>query len=224
MTRSFVQHMSVNAAKLVAMRRDRELHDAVVQCELITADGQAVVWASRLLGDPLPERVAGIDLMHAMLDRATEREYSVYILGARQEMLERAVGRIRALHPSLRLVGFRNGYYSDEEEPAVARAIADTEADVLLVAMSSPRKELFLARHRSAMDVPFVMGVGGAIDVVAGLRRRAPLLLQRLGVEWLWRLGQEPVRLGRRYVTTNAAFMSLVAHEWLAQRPSRRER
>jgi len=215
--RGFVQHMAINVAKLVAMRRDPKLRDGVAQCELVTADGQPVVWASRLLRDPLPERVAGIDLMERLLALAAENGYRTYILGARDEILQRAVERMRAEYPALQLAGYRDGYYEDAEEAEVARAITAARPDILLVAMSSPRKEFFLARYRERLGVPFVMGVGGAIDVYAGLRRRAPVWLQRLGLEWLFRLAQEPRRLARRYVTTNARFLALLVRELLVR-------
>jgi N-acetylglucosaminyldiphosphoundecaprenol N-acetyl-beta-D-mannosaminyltransferase len=214
-SRRFAQHMAINAAKLVAMREDPELARVIRGCELVTADGQAVVWASRVLGDPLPERVAGIDLMEALLARAAERGYRVYVLGAREAVLAQAVERLRAQHPTLQIVGCQHGYFAPEDEDAVAAAIADARADILFVAMSSPRKELFLGRHGPQMGVPFVMGVGGAIDVVSGITRRAPRLWQRLGLEWLYRLLQEPRRLFRRYAVTNARFVGLVLRERL---------
>lgn len=211
----FVQHMAINAAKLVAMRNDLRLRESVAKCELVTADGQAVVWASRLLGDPLPERVTGIDLMEQLLIRAAEKGYRVYVLGAERDILECAVERMRSDFPGLELAGYRDGYYDDDEEPEVARAIKAAQPDILFVAMSSPRKEFFLASYRDYLQVPFVMGVGGAIDIFAGLRRRAPGLAQRMGVEWLFRMVQEPRRLGRRYLTTNTRFMSLLLRELL---------
>jgi N-acetylglucosaminyldiphosphoundecaprenol N-acetyl-beta-D-mannosaminyltransferase len=212
-SRGFAQHMSINVAKLVAMRRDRELRYATERCELVTADGQPVVWAARLLGDVLPARVAGIDLMQALLARTALRGYRVYILGGKAEVLERAVARIRESHPGIALVGYRDGYYEEAEEPAVAAAIAATEPDILFVAMSSPRKEYFLMRHGRTLGVPFVMGVGGAIDVVAGVTRRAPVAMQRSGLEWLFRFAQEPRRLGPRYASTNTRFVALLSRE-----------
>jgi N-acetylglucosaminyldiphosphoundecaprenol N-acetyl-beta-D-mannosaminyltransferase len=212
-SRGFAQHMAINVAKLVAMRRDAQLRWGIERCELVTADGQPVVWASRLLGDPLPSRVAGIDLMNGLLALAAAKGYRVYILGARPTVLEHAVSRIRAQYPHLSLVGHRHGYYSEEDEPEVASAIAATEPDILFVAMSSPRKEYFLARHGPSLGVPFVMGVGGAIDVLAGVTRRAPVVVQQSGLEWLFRLAQEPRRLGPRYLSTNAAFMLLLSRE-----------
>jgi N-acetylglucosaminyldiphosphoundecaprenol N-acetyl-beta-D-mannosaminyltransferase len=224
--RRFTQHMAINVAKLMAMRSDGQLREGVERCELVTADGQPVVWASHLLGDPLPMRVAGIDLMQALLARAAVKGYRVYILGARRDILVRAVAHIRDQHPGIVLAGYRDGYYANEEEGAVAAAIAAARPDILLVAMSSPRKEYFLMRYGPTLGVPFVMGVGGAIDVVAGVTRRAPVALQRSGLEWLFRLAQEPRRLGRRYLTTNTRFLVLVTrevgHAYLVRRSARR--
>lgn len=216
-SRGFAQHMAVNAAKLVAMRDDAELRDTVNRSELITADGQSIVWASRLLGDPLPCRVAGIDLMEALLGRAADAGYRVYVLGASAGVLERAVARMRVDHPGLVLAGYRNGYYADAEEPEIAEEIARARPDILFVAMSSPRKEYFLARHGRSIDAPFVMGVGGSIDVYAGLVHRAPISWQKAGMEWLYRLIQEPRRLLKRYVKTNVAFIVLLVREVLRQ-------
>jgi len=208
---AFAQQVSINAAKLVTLKKDAELQAVVNRCELANADGQAVVWASRLLGDPLPERVAGIDLMHALIAMAEREGYGIYILGARQDVLETAVQRLRTTHPQLRIMGYRHGYFSEEESQQVAAAIRDSGARILFVAMSSPRKERWLGEHGPTLNVPFVMGVGGSIDVVAGITRRAPQAWQRLGIEWLYRLIQEPRRMFRRYLVTNAQFSAMVA-------------
>jgi N-acetylglucosaminyldiphosphoundecaprenol N-acetyl-beta-D-mannosaminyltransferase len=214
---AFVQQVSINAAKLVALRQDAALRDVVNRCGLVNADGQAVVWASRLLGDPLPERVAGIDLMHALIAMAEREGYSIYILGARREVLQTAVQRLREMHPSLRIAGYRDGYFSDEESPAVAAAIRTSGAQILFVAISSPRKEHWLGEYGPTLGVPFVMGVGGSIDIVAGITRRAPPRWQRLGLEWLYRLLQEPKRMFRRYLVTNTRFGLLIARGMLAR-------
>jgi N-acetylglucosaminyldiphosphoundecaprenol N-acetyl-beta-D-mannosaminyltransferase len=208
----FAQHMAINAAKLVEMHSDPRLREIVQACELVTADGQAVVWASRLLGDPLPERVAGIDLMEALFARAAVKGYRVYVLGAEKTVLERAMSRARMRWPGLQLAGYRDGYFEASDDERVAREIRDAKPDVLFVAMSSPRKEYFLGEHGRGVGASFVMGVGGAIDVMAGVTRRAPRVLQRTGLEWLFRLAQEPRRLFRRYAVTNARFLSLVVN------------
>ena len=206
------RQVSVNAAKLIALREDDRLREIVAGCEIINADGQSVVWASRILRDPLPERVAGIDLMNRLLELAERHGYGVFFLGATRPVLERAVARIRARHPRLRVTGFRDGYFAADEEEAVRAEIRAAAPSILFVAMSSPRKEYWVADN--ADDVHgLVMGVGGALDIVAGDVRRAPGWVQRLGLEWLYRLVQEPGRLWRRYLTTNARFLLLLARE-----------
>jgi N-acetylglucosaminyldiphosphoundecaprenol N-acetyl-beta-D-mannosaminyltransferase len=210
------QHVAINVAKLVKLKDDPGLRAIIDSCALVNADGQGVVWASRLLGTPLPERVAGIDLMMELLALAEQRGYRVFVLGARREVLECAMDVIRERHPRLELTG-RNGYFSAQEEPAVCEEIRAAGADILFVAMSTPRKEHFLADRGPELGVPFAMGVGGAIDVVAGLTRRAPVLWQRLGLEWLFRLLQEPKRMFRRYAETNAAFAVLLGRALLAR-------
>ena len=223
-SREFTQHMAINAAKLVALQRDRELRAIVDSCTLVTADGQAVVWASRLLGDPLPERVAGVDLMHRLLALAEERGYRVYFFGARQTVLEGAMTRLRQEHPRLAIAGYRNGYFAPEDQAEIAREIREARPDMLFVAISSPTKEYFLGTHGREIDVPFVMGVGGAIDIVAGITRRAPRLWQRVGLEWLYRLLQEPRRMFKRYAGTNARLTWMVARELLRPRGRRTRR
>ena len=208
---AFVQQVSINAAKLVALEHDAGLRDVVNRCELVNADGQSIVWASRLLDDALPERVAGIDLMYALIAMAEREEYGVYILGARREVLDTAVQRLRQMHPRLRLSGTHDGYFTDDESPDVATAIRDSGARILFVAMSSPRKEHWIGEYGATLNIPFVMGVGGSIDIVAGITRRAPRSWQRLGFEWLYRLLQEPRRMLRRYLVTNVKFSVLVA-------------
>jgi N-acetylglucosaminyldiphosphoundecaprenol N-acetyl-beta-D-mannosaminyltransferase len=208
-----LQHVCVNAAKLVQMRRDHRLAEIVRNCGLVSADGQSIVWASRLLRSPLPERVAGIDLMHRLLELAAQNGYRVFVLGARDDVLEIAVERLRDTHPGLQIVGYRNGYFDDDEEDCVAEEIRASRPDVLFVAMSSPRKEYWLAAHGASLGVPFAMGVGGAIDVVAGITARAPRWMQRAGLEWFFRFLQEPRRLAGRYAATNAEFAWLVLRE-----------
>ncbi len=206
----------VNAAKIVNMRRDPELRAAVLSSDLILADGMSVVWASRLLGRRLPERIAGIDLMHEMLRRGEQQGWRVYALGATEAVLNRAIARMRADHPALQLAGHHHGYFaSTEEEEALARSIRAARPDILLVAMTSPKKERFLARWIDTLDVPVCHGVGGSFDVLAGDVARAPEAWQRLGLEWLYRVKQEPGRLWRRYLVTNTLFCGLVLAELL---------
>ena len=213
----YTQHMAINAAKLVAMHDDPQLCEIIGSCGLVSADGQSVVWASRLLGDPLPERVAGIDLMDALLELAERRGYAVYFLGARADILERAVERLREKYPGLQVAGARDGYFANDEAPEVCDEIRASRADLVFLAMSSPRKEYFLGEYGPNLGAPFVMGVGGSIDVIGGVTRRAPAAWQRLGLEWLFRLLQEPRRMFRRYAVTNARFIGLVGRAILSR-------
>lgn len=216
----YLQQASVNAAKIVSMSDDPALRAMVAESGLVTADGQSVVWAGRLLGVPLPERVAGIDLMQRLLLSAERNGYRVYVLGARREVLETALERLRARYPGLTIAGARDGYYEDAEVEAVCEEIRAARADILFVAMSSPRKEHFLGAHGASLGVGFAMGVGGSIDVIAGVTRRAPRLLQRLGLEWAFRLAQEPRRLASRYLRTNGRFARLVLKALVTRRGS----
>ncbi len=214
--------VSVNAAKVVECDRNPDLAEFVRECALVNADGQSVVWAARLLGNPLPERVAGIDLMQELFAAAERERLRVFILGAREEVLDDAVRVIAARHPRLVLAGARHGYFTDAEEQSVVNEIRKAAPDILFVAMSSPRKEVFLNRYREQLGVPFSMGVGGAVDVIAGRTTRAPGWMQRLGIEWLYRLAQEPRRMWRRYALGNLRFLRLLVRELVRVRLLRR--
>jgi N-acetylglucosaminyldiphosphoundecaprenol N-acetyl-beta-D-mannosaminyltransferase len=216
-----LQHVAINAAKVVQLQHDVTLRHAVATCELSTADGTAVVWASRVLGHPLPERVAGIDLMEAVLDLAGRRGYRVYLLGARPHVVVAASETIRARHPGIQIAGWHHGYFAHDEREAIVDEIRKADPQILLVALESPAKELFLEWARAQVSVAFAMGVGGAFDILAGERRRAPYWMQRAGLEWLYRLRQEPRRLARRYFVGNAQFTWLVLRE-AAHRIARR--
>jgi N-acetylglucosaminyldiphosphoundecaprenol N-acetyl-beta-D-mannosaminyltransferase len=208
----------VNAAKIVIMQRDPYLRTAVTDCEMVLVDGQAVVWASRMLRSPLPERVAGIDLFIALLSEAASSGYRVYFLGARPEVLAKMLDEVSRRFPRLKIAGARDGYFDAADEPEIAAEIQRSGAELLFVGMSSPRKELFLNKWGVATGARVLHGVGGSFDVLAGVTKRAPLWWQRSGLEWLYRTIQEPARLGPRYLKTNAAFMALVARAALQRR------
>lgn len=210
------QHVVLNAAKVVAMQDDPALADVIRSCSMINADGISIVLASRVLGRPLPERVAGIDLFQALLAAAEADGKGVYLLGARQQVLDDLVVELRRRHPALRIVGVHDGYWSDDAE--VIDAVRAAAPDYLFLAIPSPRKEFWLNEHLDALGVPFVMGVGGSFDVLAGLVSRAPRWAQKLGMEWAWRLGQEPRRMWKRYLVGNSRFVALVARAWWSQR------
>lgn len=203
------------------MNRNPELRASVLGANLINADGMAVVWASRLLRRPLPERVTGCDLMENLVDRAAERGYKVFFLGAKQDVLEGTVNTYMKKHDRSILAGMHNGYFTPEEAPTIARMIAASEADILFVAMTSPLKEIFLDTYkRELSNVSMIMGVGGSFDVVAGKVKRAPVWMQDVGLEWFYRFAQEPGRTWKRYLVGNARFLALTMREMFRPTPA----
>ncbi len=205
----------VNAAKLVNMQHDSLLFNDVASSDLVLADGMSVVWASRLIGQKLPERIAGIDLMYRFFELADRKTLRVYCLGATEEVSGIVAANLERDYPGLVLAGRRNGYFSPEEEEEVATAVRDSRPHILLAAMTSPKKENFMGRWGDFMDVPVIHGVGGSFDVYSGKVERAPESWQNLGLEWLYRVKQEPGRLWKRYAITNLKFSWLVLKEVL---------
>jgi N-acetylglucosaminyldiphosphoundecaprenol N-acetyl-beta-D-mannosaminyltransferase len=171
------------------------------------------------LGQPLPERVAGIDLFERLLELANERSYSIYLLGATQGVMDRLVERIQARYPKLRIAGSCNGYFPDAQTEQVATGIRDARPDMLFLGMTSPKKEVFLARWAELMDVAVCHGVGGSFDVLSGEVKRAPAAWQRFGLEWLYRVVQEPRRMWKRYLVTNSIFICLLLREIFHRSP-----
>ena len=208
-----LHHVVVNAAKLVNAQKDSALRASIVECDIINPDGQAIVWAGHLLDQPLPERVTGIDLMENLVKLAAEKRYKIFFLGAKEEVLMKMIAKYTQQYGNNIIAGYRNGYFTKEEEPQVAKQIADSKADILFVAISSPKKEIFLNSYKDLIKTPFIMGVGGSFDVIAGLVKRAPLWMQRSGLEWFYRLCQEPGRMWKRYLYGNSAFIYLILME-----------
>lgn len=209
------QHVVVNVDKIVKASRDLGLRRIINDCDLINADGMPVVWASRLLGKPLKERVTGVDLFEALMARAAQKGWRVFLLGAREEVVSGVARLYPARYPGLTIAGYRNGYWSQAEEEEVVAQISAARPDILFVAISSPTKEAFLARYQAAMKVPFAMGVGGTFDVAVGHVKRAPVWMQKAGLEWFYRFLQEPRRMFRRYFIEDMAFVALFAREWV---------
>ena len=209
-----IHHTVVNAGKIVMMQSDEKLFKSVVSSDIINADGQIVVWVARLLGKGLPERVTGIDLMEKLMLEAHKNHYKVFFLGAREEIVKKLVEIYSKRYSPSIIAGYRNGYFSKEEEPKVAYQIQQSGAQILFVAITSPKKENFLYENKELLNsVNFVMGVGGSFDVVTGFTKRAPEWMQKLGFEWFYRLIQEPRRMWHRYTVGNFKFLLLTIHE-----------
>jgi len=219
---SLSQSCGVNIDQLRKMQQEPNFREIILQCEQITADGQPIVWMSRLLGDPLPARVPSVDIMLEMLPVAAAKGYRVFMLGTSEDLLQRARANFEAQYPGLQIVGARNGYFSEGDEAEIVAEINAAQADILFIAISSPKKEQFVERHRSELTVPFVMGVGGAFDIAAGRYTRAPRWMQKGGVEWLWRFAQEPRRLGPRVVGGLGLIPALARELWMRRRGHRK--
>lgn len=205
----------LNAAKVVNSRRNQLLRTSLVDCDVLLADGQSIVWASKLLGRPLPERVAGIDLFEQLLSLAHDEQRSIYLLGARPAVLARLIEKLATRFPGLRIAGSHHGYFDESEGTQIAESICRSGADMLFIGMTSPRKEIFLGTFAPFLTVPVLHGVGGSFDILAGYTKRAPSAWQRRGMEWAYRVLQEPHRLWWRYLWTNTAFLLLTAAELL---------
>lgn len=204
------QHVVINASKVNLMEGDPELREIVNACPLINADGASIVWAAHVLGVPLRERVTGIDLFLRLVELAPRKGWGIYLFGAKEEVVQKVRSILEERCPGIRIVGCRNGYFTEADEPAIVADMASSGADLMFVAFSSPKKEYWVHKYLDQIGIPFVMGVGGSFDVVAGITARAPAWMQRCGLEWLYRFLQEPGRLWRRYVVGNARFVALV--------------
>ncbi|MDG1283449.1 MAG: WecB/TagA/CpsF family glycosyltransferase [Flavobacteriales bacterium] len=210
-----IHHTVVNAGKIVLMQEDKELEKSVNEADLINADGQAVVWASKMLGSPLPERVSGIDLMEKLVKRSFEKGYRCYFLGAEEDVVSNLITLYKKKYSNNVIAGYRNGYFKKSDEKRIAKVISQSNANILFVAITSPKKEIFLNTYKKELkNINFIMGVGGSFDVIAGKVNRAPKWMQDIGFEWLYRVIQEPRRMFMRYLVGNTKFIYLVLKEF----------
>ena len=215
-TKKQIHHVVVNAGKIVQMQNDLQLRESVNSSDIINADGQAVVWAAKFLKKPLKERVAGIDLMQKLVELAASKKYKIYFLGAEEVVVSKTVAHYSKEFGQDIIAGYRNGYYQPEEENEIINDIVSSKANILFVAITSPKKENFLYKYKNELaSVNFIMGVGGSFDVIAGKTKRAPVWMQDMGLEWFYRFLQEPKRMWKRYLVGNSKFILLVLKEKL---------
>jgi N-acetylglucosaminyldiphosphoundecaprenol N-acetyl-beta-D-mannosaminyltransferase len=199
----FHQVATANVDFLKNAMHDNELRDILCSCDMVVPDGMPVVWMSRLIGTPLKERVSGIDLVERLADVSARRGYGVFLLGASESSSQRAAKILKHRFPNLKIVG----RYSPEPRPIekmdheeILRRIEEAEPEILLVAFGNPKQEEWIAMHRDRLKVPVCIGVGGSLDMLSGTMHRAPVWMQRSGLEWLHRTFQEPKRLAMRYM------------------------
>jgi len=206
-----VHHCVINAGKVVKIQNDEILKESVINSDIINADGMSIVWAVRFLGYKIQERVAGIDLMENLIRLAHEKKYSCFFLGAKQEVVKNVVSYYSAKYSTKIIAGFRDGYFDEKDEKDIIKKIKQSDAEFLFVAITSPKKEIFLNKYKNELkSVNLVMGVGGSFDVVSGEVKRAPLFMQKIGLEWLYRFVQEPRRMWRRYLIGNLKFIFII--------------
>lgn len=205
--------IGVNADKINEVNSNERMKEIVNSCGIINSDGASVVLASKFLGKPLPERVAGIDLMQSLIALSENKGYSVYLLGARQEVVEKTVEVLKQRYPKLILAGYRDGYFSEAEWESISDELKERRPDFVFVGITSPMKEYLVEYLQDAGNNCVFMGVGGSFDVISGYIRRAPLWMQKINLEWLFRVMQEPKRLFKRYFFGNIVFIKAVMKE-----------
>jgi len=220
--------VTANVDFLVQARRDEELRHILAEADLVLCDGMPLVWASRWLGNPLPERVAGADLVPQLIQAAAEKGYRLFFLGGKPDVAAQAVSKLQRQFCGLVIAGHYSPPFcplSEMPNDEIVRRIRAARPDVLLVSFGCPKAEKWMAAHYQSLGVPVVIGVGGTIDFLAGHLKRAPIWMQRSGLEWLFRLLQEPRRLARRYGTDLWFFSRAILQQWWRlQRRARRAR
>ena len=201
-----IHHCVINAGKVVKMQSDKELKESVISSDIINADGMSIVWAARFFGLDIKERVAGIDLMDNLVELAYKKNYNCFFLGAREHVVKKIVDHYSIKYSNHVISGYRNGYFNIEEEKIIIDQIIKSRPNFLFVAMTSPKKEIFLNKYKEKLkSINLIMGVGGSFDVLSGEVKRAPSFIQKIGLEWLYRFAQEPRRMWRT-VNENAPF------------------
>lgn len=210
---------TLNAALLVWSTKESYLKETYANAHLVTADSFVVYYALKFLGRSVPEPLAACRIMFEFVKRNFKKGYRFYFLGAKPEILARAVENIQKEYPDIQIVGSHHGYFDKEEEKEVVHDIIRSKPDCLFVGMSTPLKENFLREHLSEMKVPVALGVGGGIDIYAKEFKLAPRWIQKLGLEWFYRLCSEPRRMWKRYLVTNTRFLWLLLKEVFKRTP-----
>lgn len=200
----------LNALKIYEIDRNPLLKNAINDAEFVLADGVPLIWVSKLFGNPLPGRVNGTDLFELLLRESEKKHKSVFFLGAKDTVLEQMIKNIKIKYPNLKIAGYRNGYFSDTEDNNILSELNKSNADILFIGISSPKKEIWAHKYKNDINIPIIKGVGGSFDVLAGVISRAPKWMQNYGLEWFYRIIKEPKRMLWRYVKTNSYFILMV--------------
>lgn len=209
-TNSALHITGVNPETIAQAQDNSQLLSAINDSDLVNIDNTLVLLMLRLSGVKAPERVATPDLFESMLCLAENHAYPIYILGAKEEVLQRAILNIRNEYPGIIISGYRDGYFKNEKVEKVCEEITTARPKMLFLALPTPDKEVFIYRYKHKLKVPVMLGIGGAIDVKSGLIKRAPLFLRKIGLEGLHRVMQNPINYGKRYLTMYPVFLKIV--------------
>lgn len=189
--------VTADSSAIVLAQDDSELRQLINSADLVTPDGTGVLIAAKLRGTPLPERVSGVDICHSLCELAARDGYTIFLLGAAPGVAEEAGEKLQAKFPGLKVAGTHHGYFKPEEETDIVSMVAASGARVLFVAMGIPRQEKFIRRHLDKLNVGVAMGVGGSLDVLSGRIQRAPVWMQKHGLEWFYRLCKDPSKISK---------------------------
>lgn len=200
----YTTHTQLNVAKWVATQRDSDFGELVSRFSIVNVDGKGLIWGANILGNKVPERVAGIDLFTALVKKAAQKKWRVFLLGGTQEIVERASQKFKADCADL-IIQHHHGYFWTREQ-ALVEEVQAFKPDLVFVGITSPKQEEFIEEWGPHLGATFIMGVGGSFDVVSGSKARAPEWVQKVGFEWFYRMVQEPRRLAGRYLSTNLVF------------------
>ena len=195
--RAGVMIATANAEMIMRATHDPELCDILNAAALVVPDGAGTVWAARHLGHRMPERVAGYDLAQELLRAAPSEGRRIFFFGSAPGVAEKAKAKAEKLYPGIKIVGVRDGYFKPEDNAAIMEEIKAAKPDLLLVALGVPKQEKWIAAHLAELGVPVAIGVGGTLDVMAGVMKRAPRWMQKAKLEWLFRGMLQPKRAGR---------------------------
>jgi len=183
-----------DASMVVSASQDPELSRIITDADLVTPDGAGILWATRRVGTPVPAKVSGVDISERLIALSGENGWRIFFFGAAPGVADQAAVRMRERYPSAQIVGTRDGFFKPDDEPAIIAQIREARPDILLLALGIPKQEKFIARHREALGVPVMIGVGGTLDVFSGTVKRAPVWMQNIGLEWLYRTASDPKR------------------------------
>lgn len=191
-----------NPEIIMLAKENKEMERILLEADLVVPDGIGVVIASKILkGEVLPERVAGFDMTQNTMKQAVEKGYKYYFFGSKPGVADMAAENMRKTYPGIQIVGYRDGYFKEEDIPAIIEDINKSEANILLVALGAPRQELWIDKYKDQIPhVKVAIGVGGSLDGMAGTVKRAPVIYQKLGLEWFYRLVKQPTRAKRMLV------------------------